>query len=150
MRPSTCPIYKQTLFRDPIHSCFLTRWPPGHWNLSSTIFNLIVLALAKLPSAKWHWTLLISWTTLVQVLPWGRQAAKHYLSQCWPGPVLSYGVTMGVLFKLMFWIAILIPSREFGISWVPQNRIDDSQPSPRCHEVWCHEVGHIPNYTALS
>ena len=30
---------------------------------------------------------------LVQVMAWCRQAAIHYLSQCWPRSLLSYGVT---------------------------------------------------------
>ena len=30
---------------------------------------------------------------LVQVMAWRRQATSHYLSQCWPRSMLSYGVT---------------------------------------------------------
>ena len=30
---------------------------------------------------------------LVQVMAWWRQATSHYLSQCWPRSILSYGVT---------------------------------------------------------
>ena len=32
-------------------------------------------------------------STLVQVMAWCRQAASHYLSQCWPRSLLPYGVT---------------------------------------------------------
>ena len=32
-------------------------------------------------------------STLVQVMIWCRQAASHYLSQCWPRFLLPYGVT---------------------------------------------------------
>ena len=32
-------------------------------------------------------------STLVQVVAWCRQAASHYLSQCWPRSVSLYGVT---------------------------------------------------------
>ena len=32
-------------------------------------------------------------STLVPVMAWCRQAASHYLSQCWPRYVSSYGVT---------------------------------------------------------
>ena len=32
-------------------------------------------------------------STLVQVMAWCRQATSHYLSQCWPRFMLSYGVT---------------------------------------------------------
>ena len=30
---------------------------------------------------------------LVQVMAWCHQATSHYLSQCWPRPLLPYGVT---------------------------------------------------------
>ena len=32
-------------------------------------------------------------STMVQVMAWCRQAASHYLSQCWPGFLLPHGVT---------------------------------------------------------
>ena len=32
-------------------------------------------------------------STLVQVMAWCRQAANHYLIQCWPRSLSSYGVT---------------------------------------------------------
>ena len=32
-------------------------------------------------------------STLVQVMAWCRQAASHYLNQCWPRSLPSYGVT---------------------------------------------------------
>ena len=32
-------------------------------------------------------------STLVQVMAWCRQATSHYLSQCWPRSVTSYGIT---------------------------------------------------------
>ena len=32
-------------------------------------------------------------STLVQVMAWCRKATSHYLSQCWPRPMSSYGVT---------------------------------------------------------
>ena len=32
-------------------------------------------------------------STLVQVMAWCRQATSHYLSQCWPRSLSSYGVT---------------------------------------------------------
>ena len=31
-------------------------------------------------------------STLVQVMAWCRQATSHYLSQCWPRPMLPYGI----------------------------------------------------------
>ena len=32
-------------------------------------------------------------STLVQLMAWCRQAASHYLSQCWPRPLSPYDVT---------------------------------------------------------
>ena len=32
-------------------------------------------------------------STLVQVMAWCRQAPSHYLSQCWPRSLSSYGIT---------------------------------------------------------
>ena len=32
-------------------------------------------------------------STMVQVMAWCRQASSHYLSQCWPRSLSSYGVT---------------------------------------------------------
>ena len=32
-------------------------------------------------------------STLVQVMAWCRQAASHYLNQCWPRPMSPYGIT---------------------------------------------------------
>ena len=32
-------------------------------------------------------------STLVQIMAWCRQATSHYLSQCWPRPMSSNGVT---------------------------------------------------------
>ena len=32
-------------------------------------------------------------STLVQVMAWCRQATSHYLSQCWPSSLSSYGIT---------------------------------------------------------
>ena len=32
-------------------------------------------------------------STLVQVMAWCRQAASHYLNQCWPRSPMPYGVT---------------------------------------------------------
>ena len=34
-------------------------------------------------------------STLVQVMAWCRQAASHYLNQCWPRPLLPFNVNWG-------------------------------------------------------
>ena len=46
-------------------------------------------------------------STLVQVMAWCRQAASHYLSQCWPRSLSPYGVTrpqwvIFLLYRLTF------------------------------------------------
>ena len=40
---------------------------------------------------------------LVQAMAWCRQAASHYLSQCWPRSVSPYGVTMPRWVKFSFY-----------------------------------------------
>ena len=44
-------------------------------------------------------------STLVQVLGWCHQATSHYLSQCWPRSMASYGVTRGQ------WVNSLAPGK---------------------------------------
>ena len=50
-----------------------------------------------------HWG-----SALVQVMAWCHQAGSHYLSQCWPSPVMPYGVTG------LQWVKPLRPEQ---ISW---------------------------------
>ena len=40
--------------------------------------------------------------TLVQVMAWCHQASSHFLSQCWPSPMLPYGVTRTMIY-LHWW-----------------------------------------------
>ena len=40
------------------------------------------------------WDLTNDKSTLVQVMAWCHQATSHYLSQCWPWSMSSYGITM--------------------------------------------------------
>ena len=42
-------------------------------------------------------------STLVQVMAWCRQAAIHYLSQCWPRSVSPYGIIRPQWVKTMIW-----------------------------------------------
>ena len=43
-------------------------------------------------------------STLVQVMAWYRQAASHYLSQCWPRSMSLYGIIKAKWLKLsLFW-----------------------------------------------
>ena len=48
-------------------------------------------------------------STLVQVMAWCRQATSHYLSQCWPRSLSSYGVTRPQWVNyLLIWICYVI------------------------------------------
>ena len=49
-------------------------------------------SLIKLPSDECHGRT-DDKSTLVQVMAWCRQATSHYLSQCWPRYLSSYGMT---------------------------------------------------------
>ena len=55
----------------------------------------------KLPSNESHWTFNDDKSIVVQVIAWSRQATSHYLNQCWPRPVLPYGVTEPQWVKIM-------------------------------------------------
>ena len=48
-------------------------------------------------------------STLVQVMAWCRQAASHYLSQCWPRSLMPYGVTrpQWVKDEMVWWSSYL-------------------------------------------
>ena len=78
----------------------LTHWPLGDFNLilESWFFKLILvnggwdisyeIALRRMPQ-----DLTDDKSTLVQVMAWCRQAASHYLGQCWPRSMSPFGVT---------------------------------------------------------
>ena len=68
------------------------------WNFSYVIFKWILVIDGWCISCE---TVLI-WmsrdfiddqSTLVQVMAWCHQAPSHYLSQCWPSTLSSYGIT---------------------------------------------------------
>ena len=67
-------------------------------HFKTAIFNLVLL-IGFLRSSndnalRWKpWDLTDDKSTLVQVMAWCRQAASHYLSQCWPSSMLPYGFT---------------------------------------------------------
>ena len=42
-------------------------------------------------------------STLVQVMAWCRQATSHYLNQCWPRSMSSYGVTRPQWVNIIQW-----------------------------------------------
>ena len=54
---------------------------------------MVEASLVKLPYYECHWTSNDDQSTLVQVMAWCRQATSHYLNQCWPRSLSSYGVT---------------------------------------------------------
>ena len=74
----------------------LTHWPLG--DLKNVIFNLALL----IGIFKSSYDDVLRWmpqdlsddkSTLVQVMAWCHQATSHYLNQCWPRSLMSYGVT---------------------------------------------------------
>ena len=73
---------------------------PGRfqWNFKQVIFKLILVIDGWSSSCEivLRWMLLDltdDKSTLVQVMAWCRQAASHYLSQCWPRSMSPYGDT---------------------------------------------------------
>ena len=44
---------------------------------------------------------------LVQVMAWCRQAASHYLSQCWPRSLSPYGVTRPQWFNVLICVKLI-------------------------------------------
>ena len=79
---------------------WLTPWI-FEWNYSYIIFKRILVISGWGIS---HEIALISHdqSTLVQVMAWRRQATSHYLSQCWPRSLSSYGVTRPQCVKCSF------------------------------------------------
>ena len=93
------------------NSFFLAQWciwcvrelhslAPGRfkWNFRQLIFNLILVTdcwgvLCGIVLMWLSLDLTHDKPTSLQVMAWCRQAASHYLSQCWPRYVSPYGVT---------------------------------------------------------
>ena len=78
----------------------LTHWPLG--NLNEILFRYVIFKQILVTDAwviSYEIALYMSLdladdqSTLVQVMAWCRQAASHYLSQCWPRSMLPYGVS---------------------------------------------------------
>ena len=66
-------------------------------NLTSVFFKFILLidiwSISRETDLRWVLQNLIDGkSTLVQVIAWCLQAPSHYLSQCWPIIILSYGI----------------------------------------------------------
>ena len=82
----------------------LNAHPLTHWPLEDldAIFKTAIVNLALLIdiftssndyALRWMpWDLAGDKSTSVQVMAWCRQAASHYLSQCWPSCMSPYGV----------------------------------------------------------
>ena len=94
-RESYCPSASETSSNDIVYSL-----APGEfeWNFRHVIFKQILVIGGWGISCE----LALIWmsldftddqSTLVQVMAWCRQATSHYLSQCWPSSLASYGVT---------------------------------------------------------
>ena len=80
--------------------CHLNLLAPGkfEWNFIYVIFKWILVIDGWCISCEIDLILMsLDFTddqsTLAQVMVWCHQATSHYLSQCWPGSLLPYGVT---------------------------------------------------------
>ena len=69
-------------------------------------------------------------STLVQVMAWCRQATSHYLSQCWPWSLSSYGVIRQQLVK---WYEHTVNPNLFFSHW--SESISNCKSSPIF--LWC-------------
>ena len=56
-------------------------------------------------------------STLVQVMAWCRQAASHYLSQCWPRSLSPYGVTRPQ------WVNFKYMKFKFVWNWIKKSSV---------------------------
>ena len=73
-------------------------------------------------------------STLVQVMAWCRQAASHYLNQCWPRSLLPYGVTRPQ------WVNVSIYFR------ISSQALGQSYDCPSASEVILKYMGKINQY----
>ena len=127
----------------------LTHWLLGYlkWNLSWVIFKpiLVINCLGVFREIALRWMsqdLTDDKSTLVQVMAWCREAASHYLSQCWPISMSPYGFTRpqwlnslyagkcGNNFKSensehMLGIKFMSTSCEIACKWMSHNTIDE-------------------------
>ena len=92
-------------------------------------------------------------STLVQVMAWCRQAASHYLSQCWPRSQSPYGVTRPQWVNLslyILWYCIsktrfsVTPKWDISIKKCPA-KYDQHQPGSERDEfittfVWVYHI----------
>ena len=83
-----------------IHAISLTHWPMRNFNeiLGHVIFKQISEIdgwgiSCEIAPIWMSLDLTYDQSTLVRVMAWCRQATSHYLSQCWPRSLTSYGVT---------------------------------------------------------
>ena len=67
---------------------------PGRFqrNFRKVIFQLILVISCKIVLKWMPMELTGGKSTLVRVMAWCRQAASHYLSQCWPRSLSPFGV----------------------------------------------------------
>ena len=89
------------------------QWAPGtfKWNFRYLIYQIISVTYGWGMSCeltlRWmSFDLTDDMSTLVQLMAWCRPATSHYLSQCWPRSLSSYGVTRPLikLFLLQFFV----------------------------------------------
>ena len=82
-------------------------------------------------------------SALIQVMAWCHQTTSHYLSQCWPRFMSSYGVTRPQWFKIMRPEKLvqengLVLNREEFFSWTNDDQIP-----------WCHIVSPVAPFTNM-
>ena len=84
---------------------------------------MVEASLMKLPWYECHLDFTDDESTLVQVMVWCRQAANHYLSQCWPRSLPLYGITRPqwvneLNFPVLHW-QCLNTSSDYWTAWLP-------------------------------
>ena len=95
---------RQILFREYLAHLklltSLTHWPL--WYLSKIFLSIIFILIFYIDGWCVSCEIALTWisldltdekSTLVQVMAWCREAASHYLNQCWPRSLSLYGVT---------------------------------------------------------
>ena len=102
--PGDKPLSEPLMVRLPTHIC--VTWPqwvnslvPGR--CSCNLVLVIVRFILRLDILTICYEITLGWipkdltdylSKLVQVMVWHHQATSHYLSQCWPGTMLTYRI----------------------------------------------------------
>ena len=82
-------------------------------------------------------------STLVQVMAWCRQAASHYLSQCWPKAMASYGITRPQ------WVNKEIFAQQKNLSVTQYLTVFILWAYNQSINVWCYQLPNKNSQTYL-